>query len=93
LADDICSFPGPAAPRCPGYSPAAPPRAPEHLQYLPFVNTESGERGCAHLCAMRTRRGGFRAACGHPAGNPVRWTEKVGRPVEGVVLARRAFAH
>lgn len=93
-ADNLCSFPGPAAPQCPGYSPAVPSRWPEHLRYLPFADTESGEPGCAHLCAVRTRRGGFRPGCGHPAGNPRFWRETIGRRAapDGAMVSRRAFA-
>lgn len=79
-----CVFPGPDAPRCPGYTPAAAVPTPDHLKYLPLFSMHSGEQpGCAHLQTVPTARGGFRGACGHPGGNPVRWArDLVGRRVD-----------
>lgn len=73
--DSICTFPGPVAPRCPGFAPAGPERWPEHLRYLPFISSATAETGCVHLVAMPTSRGGFRPGCGHPSGNPSCWKE------------------
>src|SRR5258706_3915058 len=82
-SDDTCCFPGPAALRCPGYRRGAAPVVPDHLSYIPMFGASSGEPGCAHLVAVRTCRGGFRAGCGHPAGSPAHWAGPllVGRPV------------
>ncbi len=88
-----CPFPGPAATTCPGYRAAPLASMPDHLRYLPFVNQSSSEVGCGHLVAVPTRRGGFRAGCGHPAGNPAHWSDAglVGRRTP-LVQRRRAFA-
>ena len=92
--DGLCSFPGPKAPSCPGFAPADPERWPDHLRYLPFINSAASEGGCAHLVAMRSSRGGFRPGCGHPGGNPACWNEKslVGRPQTPVAKPLKAFA-
>ena len=95
-ATDPCCFPGPAATRCPGYRPAAVAASvPEHLRFLPIFSISGAQNpGCAHLVAVRTARGGFRAGCGHPAGSPAHWGEDetlVGQPVPRV-LPRRVLA-
>jgi len=88
-----CVFPGADAPRCPGYVPAVPLVTPDHLKYLPLFSTQQQDQpGCAHLQAVPTARGGFRGACAHPDGRPVRWTrDLVGRRA-GIPTPRQAMA-
>jgi len=88
-----CVFPGPEAPRCPGYSPAAVVAPPDHLKYLQLFSAQSGEEpGCAHLQTVPTARG-FRGACGYPGGIPVTWTRTlVGRRMNIGAVSREALA-
>lgn len=90
---DHCTYPGPTASSCPGYRAAPVSAMPDHLRYLPFVSSCSNDAGCAHLVARPTPRGGFRAGCGHPAGNPAHWSEStlVGRRA-AIPTPRRVFA-